>query len=63
MGSPYCFSADSARKSIKDAGAYVVKNASIGERVVGFQKRLPLKTPQGLEFCAQNSLLNEVSQL
>lgn len=64
-GVTFVFPTDDAKKSLSEAGAYVVKDASTGHRVDEFinTKKLPFRQVEGLDFCAQNSLYNEVSYL
>ncbi|KAK8092670.1 uncharacterized protein PG998_014775 [Apiospora kogelbergensis] len=59
MASTCSFSSDDAKQSIKKSGVYVVEDNDTGNSVVAFEKRLPFKAPEGLDFCAQNSLLNK----
>ncbi|KAI0892493.1 hypothetical protein F4806DRAFT_499900 [Annulohypoxylon nitens] len=59
MASPCSFPTHDAIESIRETGAYIVKDALTGERVARFDRSLPFKTPEGLEFCAENSLYNK----
>ncbi|KFA81188.1 hypothetical protein S40288_11709 [Stachybotrys chartarum IBT 40288] len=52
------FPPDDAAEAIKNTGAYLVEDASTGNSVMAFRRRLPFRTPEGLDFCSQNSLLN-----
>ncbi|KAI1357215.1 hypothetical protein F5Y08DRAFT_324789 [Xylaria arbuscula] len=60
-GSICLFPAKVAKECIKETGAYVMEDASTGCRVDEFINRenLPLRKPNGLEFCARNSLYNK----
>ena len=57
------FSANDAKASIKITGAFLREDASVGCAVDQFVnlKKLPLRKPDGLEFCAQNSFYNKVN--
>ncbi|KAI0163858.1 hypothetical protein GGR57DRAFT_489633 [Xylariaceae sp. FL1272] len=54
----YLFPTNLAKECLKNTGAYVMEDASAGRRVDEFINRqnLPLRKPNGLDFCAQNSL-------
>jgi hypothetical protein len=58
----FAFSADDAKKSLSETGAYVVEDASAGHRVDEFinTKGLPFRKVEGLHFCAQNSFYDKV---
>jgi len=59
----YSFSATDAKESIRRTGAYVMEDASAGDRVEEFinEKKLPLKKVEGLTFCARHSLYDKVN--
>lgn len=58
----YSFPVGDAKESIRKSGAYAMEDVSAGDRVEEFiSKRTHLKTPNGLEFCAKNSLYDKVS--
>jgi hypothetical protein len=58
----YLFSAEEAKERIAENGAHVVQDAAAGDRLVDFaeKKQLPIRTLDGLNFCAQNSLYDKV---
>lgn len=64
-GTPvFSLSTDDAKEFIRKTGAYVMEDGSAGNRVNDFiyLKKLPFRRLDGLDFCAQNSLYDKVSQ-
>lgn len=61
----YSIPAHVAKEHIRENGAYVMEDAAAGHRVNDFinDRKLPLRMPGGLDFCAQNSLYDKVEQL
>ncbi len=57
----YSISPNDTKESIQKTGAYVKRDASAGDRVMDFIKQLPIRQPEGLEFCAQNSFYDKVN--
>ena len=50
-----------AEASIRKTGVYSLGDIQVGAEVAKFRESgLPTKTPYGLDFCAQNSLDNQV---